>query len=162
MIVGGFEGDGKAEVALKTAEGTVFGDGTMIGDTDGDGITDYVIRDTTLYTYGKILTGTEFFSVLDGETGKELARGPWIERGRSEDWGDNYGNRVDRQLGAAGYFDGENLGIFWGRGYNGRTVMHTWNFLNGELIPLWQIETRDSLYAAYANQGNVNIRIGDV
>jgi len=97
FLVYDFDGDGCAEVAIKSAEGTRFGDGKMIGDTDGDGITDYVIRDSTLRTYGKILSGPEFFSVVEGKTGKELARGPYITRGRSEDWGDDYGNRVDRQ-----------------------------------------------------------------
>ncbi|MCD8166527.1 MAG: rhamnogalacturonan lyase [Bacteroides sp.] len=162
FLVYDFDGDGKAEVALKTSEGTRFGDGKIIGDTDGDGITDYVIRDPTLRTYGKILSGPEFFSILDGETGAERVRGPYIERGRSEDWGDDYGNRVDRQLGAIGYFDGLNPCIFWGRGYNGRSVMHAWRYTNGELEQLWSVDTNEDPYHQYANQGNHNISIGDV
>lgn len=162
FLVYDFDGDGRAEVAMKTSEGTIFGDGQIIGDTDGDGITDYRIMDPTLRTYGKILSGPEFFSVVDGETGAELARGPWIERGKSEDWGDNYGNRVDRQLGAVGYFDGKNPGIFWGRGYNGRSVMHAWNFVDGKLEQLWTLDTNNEPYHDYANQGNHNISIGDV
>lgn len=163
FLVYDFDGDGCAEVAIKSAEGTRFGDGKIIGDTDGDGITDYVIRDPSLRTYGKILSGPEFFSVVDGKTGKELARGPYITRGRSEDWGDDYGNRVDRQLGAVGYFDGKHPGIFWGRGYNGRSAMQAWNFRNGELVHLWSFDTADSPdLKGYENQGNHNIRIADV
>ncbi len=162
FLVYDFDGDGKAEVALKTSEGTRFGDGKVIGDTDGDGITDYIIRDPALRTYGKILSGPEFFSILDGETGAEIARGPYIERGKSEDWGDDYGNRVDRQLGAVGYFDGVNPCIFWGRGYNGRSVMHAWRFANRKLEQLWTVDTNNAPYQEYANQGNHNISIGDV
>lgn len=163
FLVYDFDGDGCAEVVIKSSEGTRFGDGQIIGDTDGDGITDYVIRDESLRTYGKVLSGPEFFSVVDGKTGKELARGPYIYRGRSEDWGDDYGNRVDRQLGAVGYFDGVHPGIFWGRGYNGRSAMQTWNFIDGKLEHLWSFDTADSPdYKDYENQGNHNIRIADV
>ncbi|WP_163174820.1 rhamnogalacturonan lyase [Bacteroides sp. 51] len=163
FLVYDFDGDGCAEVAIKSSEGTRFGDGRVIGDTDGDGITDYVIRDPSLRTYGKILSGPEFFSVVDGKTGKELARGPYIERGRSEDWGDDYGNRVDRQLGAVGYFDGKHPGIFWGRGYNGRSAMQAWNFRDGKLVHLWSFDTADSPeFKDYEDQGNHNIRVADV
>ncbi|MCC8088007.1 MAG: DUF1961 family protein [Rikenellaceae bacterium] len=162
FLVYDFNGNGRAEVAMKTSEGTIFGDGEVIGDIDGDGITDYRIMDSTLRTYGKILSGPEFFSIVDGITGAEIARGPYIERGKSEDWGDNYGNRVDRQLGAVGYFDGENPCIFWGRGYNGRSVMHAWRFAGGELEQLWTVDTNNEPYGDYANQENHNISIGDV
>ena len=163
FLVYDFDGDGCAEVAIKSSEGTRFGDGQTIGDTDGDGITDYIIRDSTLRTYGKILSGPEFFSVVEGKTGRELARGPYITRGKSEDWGDNYGNRVDRQLGAVGYFDGKHPGIFWGRGYNGRSAMQAWNFIDGKLKLLWTFDTADSSeYKDYEEQGNHNIRVADV
>lgn len=163
FLVYDFDGDGCAEVAIKSAEGTRFGDDKIIGDTDGDGITDYVIRNPSLRTYGKILSGPEFFSIIDGKTGAELARGPYITRGRSEDWGDDYGNRVDRQLGAVGYFDGIHPGIFWGRGYNGRSAMQAWNFIDGELKPLWSFDTASSVdFKEYENQGNHNLRIADV
>ncbi|WP_321423883.1 rhamnogalacturonan lyase [uncultured Bacteroides sp.] len=163
FLVYDFDGDGRAEVAMKTCEGTRFGDNKVIGDTNGDGVTDYVNRDSTSRMYGKILTGPEYFSVVDGRTGKELARGPYIERGKVEDWGDNYGNRVDRQLGAVGYFDGKTPCIFWGRGYNGKSVMHTWTFRNGKLKRLWVFDTStDKKYKDYEDQGNHNIRIGDV
>ena len=76
FAVADFNGDGKAEVAVRTSEGTVFGDGTEIGDVDGDGKTYY--RDKI---DSHIHEGPEFISVLDGTTGKELARAPYIDRG---------------------------------------------------------------------------------
>ena len=80
-----FDGDGRCEIALRTAEGTVFGDGKEIGDTDGDGKTDYRVSGAN-YIHG----GPEFLSVIEGTTGKELARTDYIGLGSSEEWGDDY------------------------------------------------------------------------
>ncbi|MBP1664942.1 MAG: type 3a cellulose-binding domain protein [Bacteroidetes bacterium] len=163
FLVADFDGDGKCEVAIKSSEGTTFGDGKIIGDENNDGITDYINRDEKSRLFGKIVTGPEFFSVVEGTSGKELARGPYIERGKSEDWGDNYANRMDRQLGAIGYFDGNLPCIFWARGYMAKTVMETWTFRNGKLNRLWTFDTsKDSKLKDYEGQGNHNIRIGDV
>lgn len=164
FIVYDFDGDGKAEIICKTSEGTRFADGKIIGDTNGDGITDYVIKDKSLRTYGKILDGPEFISVIEGTTGRELARGEYILRGRSEDWGDNYGNRVDRQLAAVAYLDGKRPSFLVGRGYNGRSVVETWDYRDGKLIRRWSFDTNagDSSNQAFANQGNHNIRVGDL
>ena len=83
-----FNNDGKCEIALRTAEGTIFGDGHEIGDTNGDGKTDYRV-DGANYIHG----GPEFLSIIDGVTGKELARTDYIELGKSQDWRDNFSKR---------------------------------------------------------------------
>ena len=79
-------GDGKAEIAVRTSEGTVFGDGTKIGDVNQDGITDYVDRAPQSATYGRIITGPEFLSIIEGRTGKEVARTDYIYRGEKNKW----------------------------------------------------------------------------
>ena len=73
FAVADLDGDGCCEVVTKTGEGTVFGDGYEIPDTDGDGKTDYrSVWPVGHYTgdgpkgYG----GPEFFSVIDGKTGR--------------------------------------------------------------------------------------------
>ncbi len=159
-----FDGDGKAEIAVRTAEGTVFGDGTVIGDTDGDGITDYVDRDPESPTYGKILAGPEFLSVIDGETGRELARAPFISRGEPFEFGDNKGNRVDRFLGGAGYFDGARPSILICRGYYAKTVLEAWDYRDGKLTKRWTFDTdaNNGLYKAYEGQGNHSLAVADV
>ena len=63
-------------------------DVTEIGDIDGDGKTDYRVPGEN-YIHG----GPEFLSVIEGATGKELARTNYISLGTSEDWGDNYYKR---------------------------------------------------------------------
>ena len=53
-------------------------------------------------------TGPEFLTVFDGATGKALATVDYLPpRGRVADWGDDYGNRVDRFLACVAYLDGE-------------------------------------------------------
>lgn len=164
FMVHDYDGDGKAEVAVKTAEGTRFADGSVIGDVDGDGCTDY--RDTVRQsrTYGKVLRGPEFLSVIEGATGKELARVDFIERGAPFSYGDDSGNRVDRFLGGAGYFDGKLPSILICRGYYSRTVLEAWDFRGGKLTKRWRFDTTadNDKYIAYEKQGNHNLRIADV
>jgi rhamnogalacturonan endolyase len=158
FIVYDLDGDGRAEIAVRTAEGTVDGTGVKIGDTDGDGRTDYVNPET-----GYILEGPEFLSIFDGRTGKELARTPYIARGKVTDWGDAYGNRVDRFLMGVGYFDGERPSVLMCRGYYALTKLEAWNWRGGKLSRVWRFDTNSSPdLKAYEGQGNHNLSIGDV
>jgi rhamnogalacturonan endolyase len=164
LMVYDFDGDGRGEIAVKTSEGTLFGDGTKIGDTDGDGVTDYVDRDESSRTYGMILRGPEFLSVIEGATGKELARTGFIPRGGEFDFGDNSGNRVDRFLGGAGYFDGKRPSILLCRGYYAKTVVEAWDYRDGTLTRRWTFDTTadNGRYKEYEGMGNHNLSIGDV
>lgn len=60
FLVYDFNGDGKAEVVCKTADGTVDGVGVTLGNTSAD------YRNSS----GYILTGPEYLSVFSGQTGK--------------------------------------------------------------------------------------------
>ena len=164
MMLYDFDGDGKAELAVKTAEGTKFGDGTVIGDTDGDGRTDYRDLDPQSRTYGMILEGPEFLSVIEGATGKELARADFISRDDPYSFGDVEGNRVDRFLGGAGYFDGKRPSILICRGYYARSVLEAWDWRGGKLTKRWRFDTfaDDDKWIEYEKQGAHNLRIGDV
>ena len=84
-----FDGDGKAELAVKTAEGTVDGLGNVIGDPNAD------YRNPS----GYVLSGPEYLTMFDGETGAALATIDYVPpRGNVGAWNDSYGNRVDRFL----------------------------------------------------------------
>ena len=173
FAVADLDGDGCAEVVTKTGEGTVFGDGYTIPDTDGDGKTDYrSVWPAGHYTgdgpkgYG----GPEFFSVIDGKTGKELARANFIARGpegqtpaewaknwEANDW--KWDPRTKKytwklanslRLGVA-EFTGRGKQIFLGRGVYGRTVVEGWQYdatpdgeFAGKLTRLWKIDTDDA------------------
>lgn len=164
FAIADFDGDGRCEMAIKTGEGTVFGDGYEIPDIDGDGKTDY-------RTYGAnyIGAGPEFFSVIDGETGAELARADFIKRGKSEDWGDNYFKRASSLRVGVADVSGEYPSIILGRGVYAKSVIEAWDFRDGQLTRRWNFDTdakltgKDGLaYSKYAGQGFHSLSTGDV
>ncbi|BCW46919.1 rhamnogalacturonan exolyase YesX [Arthrobacter sp. StoSoilB5] len=147
-----FDGDGKAEVSFKTADGTRDAAGTVIGNADAD------FRNSA----GYVLSGPEFLTVFRGETGTimdTVAYAP--ERGTVSSWGDNYGNRVDRFLAGVAYLDGEHPSMMFSRGYYTRTVLVTYDLVDGKLVKRW---TFDSNVAGdeYKGQGNHNLSVVDV
>lgn len=152
-----FDGDGRCEVALRTAEGTIFGDGKEIGDTNGDGKTDYRVAGAN-YVHG----GPEFLSVVEGATGKELARTNYIALGKSEDWGDNYYKRSSSYRIGAGRFAATSPSIIIGRGVYAKSVVEAWDFREGQLTKRWRFDTSDGVHGAYAGQGNHSLSVGDV
>jgi rhamnogalacturonan endolyase len=128
FLVYDLDGDGRAEVMCRTADGTTDGTGTVIGDKAAD----HRNRD------GYVLTGPEFLTVFDGLTGKALATVDYVPaRGRVADWGDAYGNRVDRFLAGVAYLDGARPSAVFCRGYYTRSVIAAWDWRGGKLTPTW-------------------------
>lgn len=147
-----YDGDGSAEVALKTADGTRDGEGTVIGDAGAD----------HRNSGGYVLSGPEFLTVFEGATGRALDTVDYVPgRGNVADWGDNYGNRVDRFLAGTAYLDGENPSLVFSRGYYTRAVVAAWDFRDGELSQRWVFDSDDSGNGAYAGQGFHSLSIAD-
>ncbi|WP_046174260.1 rhamnogalacturonan lyase family protein [Domibacillus indicus] len=152
MIVYDFDGDGKAEIAMKTADGTIDGQGNVIGRADADH------RNSS----GYILQGDEFLTVFEGATGKALTTIPYTpSRGDVASWGDAYGNRVDRFLAGVAYLDGETPSLIMARGYYTRTVVSAYQFKNGELTKQWTFDSNDGKQD-YAGQGYHSLSTADV
>ena len=106
-----FNGDGKAEVALKTAPET-----------------------TKRNSKGRVDSGEEYLSVWDGMTGKEIARVDWPERN------DRYGNLVRQnrnQIGMA-YLDGKTPYILACRGTYKLMVVDAWELRGDKLVRGWR------------------------
>ncbi|WP_340402035.1 rhamnogalacturonan lyase [Paenibacillus sp. FSL H8-0079] len=153
FMVYDLDGDGKAEVAMKTADGTKDGTGVVIGDASKD------YRNSS----GYVLSGPEFLTVFNGQTGKALSTVNYEPaRGNVSDWGDNYGNRVDRFLAAVAYLDGERPSLVMARGYYTRTVLVAYNWRNGQLTKQWTFDSNTSGNSGYAGQGNHNLSVADV
>ena len=153
FIVYDLDGDGKAELMVKTADGTRDAKGTVIGDS----LADY--RNPA----GRILTGPEYISVFNGLTGTVMDTKPYIpERGDVNNWGDNRGNRSERYLAAVGYFGGRTPSAVFCRGYYTRSVLAAWDWDGHELKQRWVFDTNDAPWASYAGQGNHNLRVADV
>jgi autotransporter-associated beta strand protein len=157
LVVYDLDGDGKAEVACKTADGTVDGVGVAIGNPAADW------RNTA----GYILSGPEFLSIFDGQTGAALATTPYVvPRGTVGDWGDTYGNRVDRFLATIAYLDGKRPSLVMARGYYTRAVLAAWNWRDAALANVWTFDTghngTPNPYAGWRGMGNHNLSVGDV
>jgi rhamnogalacturonan endolyase len=160
FMVYDLDGDGIAEFACKTADGTIDGKGTVIGDPNKDW------RNVN----GKILSGPEFFTVFSGKTGEALATTDYIPgRGDIGAWGgrggngknDNTGNRVDRFTACVAYLDGIHPSVVMCRGYYGRTVLAAWDWRNGKLTSRWVFDSKDAKNP-YSGMGNHNLSVADV
>jgi rhamnogalacturonan endolyase len=155
FMVYDLDGDGRAEFACKTADGTVDGRGTVIGDANADHRNDA----------GRILDGPEFLTVFDGLTGAALATVDYIPpRGDVSAWGDDRANRADRFLACVAYLDGQRPSLVMCRGYYTRCVLAAWNWRDGKLSHVWTFDSNDGTPGneAYRGQGNHGISVGDV
>jgi rhamnogalacturonan endolyase len=147
-----FDGDGRAELMAKTADGTVDGKGTVIGDANAD----YRNRS------GYVLSGPEFLTVFSGQDGSAMATVPYVPpRGSVSSWGDNYGNRVDRFLAGVAYLDGERPSAVFSRGYYTRAVIAAWDWRDGQLTQRWVFDSNVD-GKAVAGQGAHSFSVADV
>jgi len=147
------DGDGKAELAMKTADGTIDGAGTVIGNATADH------RNST----GYILSGPEYLTVFNGLTGKAMATTDYVPaRGTVSAWGDSYGNRVDRYLAGVAYLDGQRPSLIMSRGYYTRAVIAAWDWRDGKLASRWTFDSNTSGNSAYRGQGAHSLVISDV
>lgn len=153
FMVYDFDGDGKAEIMSRTADGTKDATGKVIGSSTAD------YRNTS----GYVLSGPEFISVFSGQTGAVMATKDYIPaRGTVSSWGDTYGNRVDRFRAGVAYLDGQRpTGIFC-RGYYTRAVTAAWDWRNGQLTNRWTFDSGTNSSNAYYGQGDHSLSIADV
>ena len=146
------DGNGKAEVTMKTADGTVDGTGRGIGSATAD------YRNSA----GYVLTGPEFLTVFDGATGAAVDTIDYVPaRGDVGAWGDTYGNRVDRFLAGVAYLDGEKPSLIFSRGYYTRAVIAAFDFDGTHLTSRWTFDT-DVSGDEYRGQGNHGLSVADV
>ena len=175
FAIADFDGDGCAEMAIRTCEGTVFGDGQQIPDTNGDGKIDY-------RTWGNLNSsspgwidhynsaGPEFISIVDGKTGAELARDNFIDRETSSSWGDDYWKRACSFRIGVGCFDETGLpSVVLGRGVYAHSVIEAWDWRDGQLVKKWRFDTNDKgtgkdgkKHSTYAAQGNHSLNVADL
>jgi autotransporter-associated beta strand protein len=162
FMVYDFDGDGKAELACKTAPGTIDGQGNnvlMPGDDP-----------SMVYTNcsGYILSGPEYLTIFNGQTGAAMVTTNYVPpRGNVSDWGDSYGNRVDRFLACVAYLDGQRPSLVMCRGYYTRAVLAAWDWRNGQLTQRWIFDTGFSTsstnpLAGYQGQGDHSLSVGEL
>lgn len=134
FVVFDFNGDGKAEVALKTAPETTKRDAN-----------------------GHVSDGDEYLTILSGMTGENIAQVDWPERN------DRYGNlnRQNRnQIGIA-YLDGKTPFILACRGTYKLMVVDAWQLKNNTLERAWRWDG-DEENPVVRSMGSHNMICGDV
>lgn len=188
FMVYDFDGDGCAEIAMKTADGTTDGQGTIIGDAKADWVShggELEVRDRTgsLVTpegkymgqlIGRVLSGPEYFSVFEGATGKVLDTVPYIpQRAPGNDnptaeqmkavWGDGYGNRSERYLAGVAYLDGARPSVIMARGYYARSVVAAYDFRAGKISTRWVFDSEaQGVPNGFSGQGNHQLSVADI
>lgn len=153
FMVFDLDGDNRAEIVMKTSDGTFDGKGKVIGDPSAD----------YRAVNGRILTGAEYLTVFSGETGEALHTIDYVpQRGNLMDWGDDNANRSDRFLACIAYLDGVHPSVVMCRGYYTRTVLAAFDWNGQQLKQRWVFDSNLPEWNGYVGQGNHNLRVGDV
>jgi rhamnogalacturonan endolyase len=159
MLVGDYDLDGYAEVAMKTAPGTKDGTGAYLA--SGPAASDNDASDFR-NSSGYVLSGAEYLTIFNGKTGKEMATVNYNPaRGTVSSWGDSYGNRVDRFLATNAYLDGTKPSMIFQRGYYTRMAVTAYDWDGKTLSQRWYYNAATKGSECYG-QGNHNVSAGDV
>ena len=186
--VADYDGDGKAELIVKTADGTRDAAGKVIGDAAANWVSDGGEIEQTDKTgarqtedgklmaglAGRILKGPEYLSLFDGATGCVLdtiaypsPRGPDGDNPTRDElkarWGDGYANRADRFLAGTAWLDGKRPSAIFARGYYARTTVAAVDVKNGKLVKRWYFDSEaPGMPKGFSGQGNHQLSVADV
>ena len=167
-----FDGDGKAEVACKTAPGTKDGKGNYLktGPAAGaDNSIDY------RNAQGLVLGGPEWLTVFSGATGEELATVEYpVPYGTVANalavWGDTEGNRSNRYNGGVSFVSDTGSGktatgrpsIIQQRGHYTRLTVSAYNWRDGALTKVWTYDSGSTPGHEAFGQGTHSLMTADV
>lgn len=166
FIVYDFDGDGKAEMALRTAPGSKDGAGNYVSKA-GVGLEWGGVQETDDLRQGgskkgHIIKGPDWLTIFNGETGAAMQTVNYYpQRGSVSSWGDNYGGRSERYLAGVAYLDGKTPSLIMCRGYYEKAAMSAWRWDGTNLTMQWgQTYTSDknTLYG----QGTHSLSVADV
>ncbi len=169
FIVADFDGNGKSEFLIKTADAT-----TSYGTTDGKFDSNKVIsvignaEDNGKYLNeaGHVTGGPEYISVFNGETGEVIDTVDYVfpvEKVKGDQgvsWGDTWYNRSDRFLAGLAYLDGKKPSAIYGRGYYERTTFVAYSLVDGKLVQEWTFDSDEE--GRGASLGYHSLATGDV
>ncbi len=161
-LVWDMDGDGIAEFACKTADGSttykcVNGELVETGyvgacnssaiDSSKVGKNDNDYRSAS----GMILAGPEYLTIFKGDTGEIIDTVEYTPgRGTITEWGDGGGNRVDRFLACVAYLDGEKPSMVFTRGYYAKTALTAYQLIDGKLQIQWTFNSDEIVNALLA------------
>jgi rhamnogalacturonan endolyase len=161
FLVYDLDGDGSAELIVKTAPGTRDGTGAFL--RTGPAASD---NDAADYrnSAGKILGGgPEYLTVFSGRNGAELATIAYHAPYSSGSFGDSDGNRSDRYNASVAFLDATGRpSAVMQRGYYERTTFGAYNYRDGQLTLAWSFNSAASGNSAYAGKGVHSLMVADV
>ena len=133
----------------------------IVYDLDGDGKAEVIAKTGPEEDYrgedGTVRTGPEYFSVIDGMTGKVRAVGDYIER--SQRFGDyNRNNRF--QIGVA-YLDGKTPALLIMKGTYKAMMVDAYEFHDNRLTKLWRWDG-DEENPVVRSMGSHNTHVADI
>ncbi|MFJ8667049.1 rhamnogalacturonan lyase [Streptomyces sp. NPDC093600] len=150
-----YDGDGRAEMAVRTSDGSRDSVGTVIGDAGA----------SHLAANCAVISGPEYLSVFNGQTGRVMDSVPFEPaRGSVADWGDTWGNREGRLLSATAYVNGSTPSMIFSRGIYERIAIAAYDWNGTDLVRRWKFDTNSSTNAGkgFDRQGNHNLAVADV
>lgn len=135
FIAWDLDGDGYGEFMVKTAPGTIDGEGNYVL-LGNDSPTENLLSGR-----GKQDHGSEYITVFDGSTGAQLSTIPYhtdYATGLNY-WGDSQQNRSERYLAALAYLDGPdaNPSAIFARGYYSGAFVGAYDWDGSELRLRW-------------------------
>lgn len=158
FIAWDFDGDGYGEFMVKTAPGTIDGEGNyvLLGNDDPN--------ENLLSGRGKQDHGSEYITVFDGTTGAELATIPYhtdYAAGLNY-WGDSNQNRSERYLAAIAWLDGadKNPSPIFARGYYRGAFVAAYDWDGVTLKERWVSRNTQSGKGLWG-EGAHSITVGD-
>lgn len=172
MMVYDFNGDGKAEVILRSFVGTTDGKGNVVKDPNGL-VTDYSKLGDNLAVFTDrqyIISTPEYLSMYAGETGEELARTDLLPaREPLSDWSYRYTDtgrltkRASHHNFAVAYLDGVTPSFVEVRGAWDNVKAAAWHIEDNRFVSDWETDTPNkedvnSIYGAV----NHNLAAADI
>ncbi len=153
FLVYDFDGDGRAELICKTAQGSLDGQGNYVNQAADDGKIKSANNNMKyVNSSGRILCGAEYLTVFEGTTGRAIHT-IWYNPNRgfttgevktlsdniNKLWGDDYGNRCDRFLACVAHLDGadRHASAVMCRGYYTRSYLWAVDFDGEKLSTRW-------------------------
>lgn len=156
MLVYDIDGDGKAEVIMRSYDGMTDGTGKKIGVADADYTQSLQKQKDRQY----LSEGNEYLSVFEGATGAEIARTDLLPaRDPLAGWASRYTDvprltkRASHFLISTAYLNGETPSIIMLRGAWDGVRLAAWDYKDGAFTELWQYSSTasskdDNLYGA--------------